>query len=491
MRHGIRFLLGNRLVEIDRADPTMTVLDWLRREAGLTGTKEGCNEGDCGACTVLVGELAHGKVHYRPSNACIRLLGTLDGRRLVTVEHLASADGALHPVQQAMVEHHGSQCGFCTPGFVMSLAGLMQQHDHAPDDRTVNNALSGNLCRCTGYAPIARAARRAFEIGGGRLDDDPSALEALVDDDDLDLGDGTRHFHAPATLASLLERLAKNPQARIVAGCTDVGLWITKHLRVLDEVIWLGRVGELRRIEKTADGLVIGAGVNWEDAFHPLTSLYPHMADMLLRFASPPVRHSATVGGNIANGSPIGDGSPALIATGAILHLASVDGSRSMPLEDFFIDYGKQDRQPGELVTAVTIPHPKAGSVYRCYKLSKRFDQDISAVLGAFLLELQGGKICEARIAMGGMAATPKRALRAENALKGRSWNRQAMEAARAALADDFTPIDDMRASAAYRMTAAGNLLERLFFETGAGMEATAMTRLQEVSGMEHDEAIP
>ncbi|MEZ5826205.1 MAG: xanthine dehydrogenase small subunit [Geminicoccaceae bacterium] len=467
MRKSIRFLSGDRTVTIERVDPTMTVLDWLRRIEGRTGTKEGCNEGDCGACTVLIGGLEDGRVRYRAVNACIRLLATLDGCRLVTVEDLARSDGGLHPVQRAMVEHHASQCGFCTPGIVMSLTGLMQDHGEAPGTEEIDNALSGNLCRCTGYAPIARAASHAFTLGDGRLDDDPAPLEALADGEDIHLSDGHRHYFAPASLASLLDLLDERPSARIVAGCTDVGLWINKAMRVLDEVIWVGRIAELRDIREQEGGLDIGAAVTWEDALAPLSTLYPGMHRVLLRFASRPVRHAATVGGNIANGSPIGDGPPALIAVGATLHLASRGERRSMPLEQFFIDYGKQDLRKGEIVERITVPKPKPGSLFRCFKLSKRFDQDISAVLAAFALEFEDGIVTSARIAMGGMAATPKRAGNAEAALLGKPWDQAAMERAREALQRDFTPIDDMRASADYRMTAAGNLLERFFLETG------------------------
>ncbi|MCB2010647.1 MAG: xanthine dehydrogenase small subunit [Geminicoccaceae bacterium] len=468
MRQSIGFLLGDRPVTVDRIEPDITILEWLRRTEGRTGTKEGCNEGDCGACTVLVGSLENGAVRYRAVNACIRPLATLDGCRLLTVEDLAAADGSLHPVQQAMVECHASQCGFCTPGFVMSLAGWMQEHEGPPpDDALIDEVLSGNLCRCTGYAPIARAATRAVGIGGGRLDTDPAPLATLRDARTLHVSDGTRHVFAPADLDALLDLLAERPGARVIAGCTDVGLWINKAMRVLDEIVWIGRVDALRSIVERADSLEIGAAASWQDALEPLAALYPGMRRMLLRFASRPIRNAATVGGNIANGSPIGDGSPALIAAGATLHLASRDGRRSMPLEDFFIDYGKQDLLPGEIVERISVPKPAPGSLYRCYKLSKRFDQDISAVLAAFSLERDGDTVTAARIAMGGMAATPKRAARAEAALLGQPWNRRTLDRAKAALAEDFTPIDDMRASAAYRMTAAGNLLERFFIESG------------------------
>ena len=482
MREGIRFLSGSKLVEIDQLDPTTTVLDWLRLHARRTGTKEGCNEGDCGACTVVLGRLEGERVVYRAVNACIQLLATLDGCRLLTVEDLKRADGTLHPVQQAMVECHASQCGFCTPGFVMSLLALTQEHETAPDRRTIDEALSGNLCRCTGYAPIARAASRAFEIDGRRLDDCSDGLRALADGDSYRLSDGSRCFHAPATLDELSALLAERPEAVIIAGCTDVGLWITKQMRVLRDVVWIGRIDALRHIEEGPAGLEIGAGVTWSEAEQALTRLYPEKADMLARFASVPIRNSATVGGNIANGSPIGDGSPALIATGATLHLRKGEATRSLPLEDFFIAYGEQDRAPGEFVERVTVPRPAAGSHYRCYKLSKRLDQDISAVLGAFMIRLDGDRVAEARLVYGGMAATPKRASRAEQALIGQPWSRASVGAAMDALSEDFAPIDDMRASAAYRMRTARNMLRRFSSETTEPEIATRVGALESIT---------
>jgi xanthine dehydrogenase small subunit len=482
MRDRVRFLLGHRLVELDRVDPTMTVLDWLRTVEGRTGTKEGCNEGDCGACTVVVAKPEAGRLAYRAVNACIQFVATLDGCQLLTVEDLKRADGSLHPVQQAMVEAHGSQCGFCTPGFVMSMFAMTRDAGTAPGEAAIDDALAGNLCRCTGYAPIVRAAQRMFELEPRRDEIEAFAgetlarLEALRDEETLVVGDGKRRFIAPATLDALAEVLLAEPEATILAGSTDVGLWVTKQMRRLDPVVYLGRVAALQQIQETADGIELGAMVSHQDAMQVLARHYPDMGELWRRFASVQIRNAGTVGGNIANGSPIGDGSPALIAAGATLHLRRGDERRSLPLEDFFIAYGKQDRRPGEFVERIAVPKPAAGARFRAYKISKRYDQDISAVLGAFLIRQdEGGRIAEARLAYGGMAATPKRAANAEAALLGRSWTEATVEAAMQALARDFQPITDMRASAEYRLKVARNLLTRLFVET---TDATSETRL-------------
>lgn len=490
MRERIRLLLGHEMREIDRLDPTMTVLDWLRTVERRCGTKEGCNEGDCGACTVVVARPENGRLAYRAVNACIQLAATLDGCQLLTVEDLRSKDGGLHPVQRAMVECHASQCGFCTPGFVMALFALTRERDTPPDEAAIDDALAGNLCRCTGYAPIVRAARRAFELEPRRdaieafAGETLARLQALHDGETLVVGDGERRFMAPVTLDVLVEILQAEPEATILAGGTDVGLWVTKHLRRLDPVVYLGRVAALRRIEETETGIEIGAGVTYSEALPVLARHYPDMGEILRRLGSPPIRNVGTIGGNIANGSPIGDSAPALIAAGATLHLRRGAERRALPLERFFIAYGRQDRRPGELLERISLPKPAPGTHYRAYKVSKRFDQDISAVMGAFLLRLDaGGQVAEARLAYGGMAAIPKRALHAEAALLGRAWDEAGVQAAMAALARDFTPITDMRASAGYRLKVAQNLLRRFHLETS---EPGTPTRLAGAGSLVH-----
>lgn len=489
MRTQLRFLLGHELIELDRIDPTLTVLDWLRIERRRTGTKEGCNEGDCGACTVVLAKPQGDRLAYRAVNACIQFVGTLDGCQLLTVEDLKGEDGRLHPVQQAMVDCHGSQCGFCTPGFVMSMFALTRNVEGAPDEPTIDDTLAGNLCRCTGYAPIVRATQQAFTLEPRRDHiaafeaETLARLQALQDEETLVVGDHGRRFIAPATLDALAETLVQHPDATIVAGSTDVGLWITKFMRRPQTVVHVGRVHELQRIEETGEAIEIGAGVTYTEALPILARHYPDLGELLRRLGSVQIRNLGTIGGNIANGSPIGDSPPALIAAGATLHLRHGGERRSMPLEDFFVAYGKQDRRPGEFVERVTVPMPRAGTRFRAYKIAKRFDQDISAVMAGFLIRIEDGRVHEARLAYGGMAATPKRATNAEAALVDRPWTEATVEAAIRALSRDFTPISDMRASASYRMRVAQNLLMRLYIET---TEADTETRLVGERGLAH-----
>jgi xanthine dehydrogenase small subunit len=475
-RDRIRFLFGDRVEELGDIDPTLTVLDWLRLERSLCGTKEGCAEGDCGACTVVIGRPDGERVVYEPVNACIRFLPTLDGCHLLTVEQLKGQDGVLHPVQKAMVECHASQCGFCTPGFVMSLFALYLSADK-PDEDTIRDALAGNLCRCTGYAPIIAAARRMGELGDRASDGPLTATAQLAEfvgpnsSETLIIAQNGRRFIAPSTVDALADILLETPDATIVAGATDVGLWVTKQMRVLRDVVYVGGIPELRRIVETGDGLEIGGAATYVEAVAALARLYPDFGELIRRIGGLQVRTVGTIGGNIANGSPIGDSPPALIAIGATLVLRRGAERREMPLEDFYIAYGKQDRLPGEFVERVFVPKPRPGAMFRVYKISKRFDQDISALCGAFLVETNAaGIVSRVRIAFGGMAGTPKRAERAEAALLGRPWTVETARTAAAALRDDYTPLSDWRASADYRSMVAGNLLLKFFAET-AGIE--------------------
>jgi xanthine dehydrogenase small subunit len=475
----IRFFYRGAVHEVSSAAPTRTVLQHLREDLHCTGTKEGCAEGDCGACTVVVGSLAPGGLTLQAVNACIQFLPTLDGRALFTVEDLQQADGSLHPVQQALIECHGSQCGFCTPGFAMSMWGMYLNGAGTPTRRAIDNALSGNLCRCTGYRPIIAAARRMTELPAVAFD--RAALEAQLRALQRDAGSVYRHagqtFHAPRTLAELAAARAALPQATLLAGSTDVGLWVTKHLRELTDIIYLGHVAELKTVCDAGGWLEIGAGVTLDDAYAAVCRHYPHeLGEMWQRFASLPVRQAGTLGGNVANGSPIGDSMPWMIALGSQVVLRGPDGERTLALEDFYLGYLVKDLREGEFVQAMRIPLPRTNVVLRAYKLAKRFDQDISAVCAAFALEFDGpgdddaGRrtVKSARIAFGGMAATPKRAALAERALAGRAWDEAALTDAMAALAQDFAPLSDMRASSAYRMQTAQNLLRRCWLETRA-----------------------
>jgi xanthine dehydrogenase small subunit len=470
MSEPIRFYFRGAVREVQGVAPTQTVLQHLREDLHCTGTKEGCAEGDCGACTVVVGSLEGGELQLKAVNSCIQFTPTLDGKALFTVEDLQQPDGALHPVQQALVECHGSQCGFCTPGFAMSLWGMyLKQEGQAPSRCQVDDALSGNLCRCTGYRPIIDAARRMGELPPVAFD--RAALADVLRGLQREAGAVYRHagqtFHAPRTLDELVAARAAHPDAVLLAGSTDVGLWVTKQMRVLVDIIYLGHVGALKTVREHDGVIDIGAGVSLEDAYAAVCRHYPQeLGELRQRFASLPIRHAGTLGGNVANGSPIGDSMPWLIALGSSIVLRGPDGERTLALEDFYLGYQAKDLRAGEIVAAVRVPLPRPSVVLRTYKLAKRFDQDISAVCAAFAFTLDDGIVRDARIAFGGMAATPKRAAQAERVLRGRAWDAAALEEAMAALALDYAPLSDMRASSAYRMKTAQNLLRRYWYET-------------------------
>jgi xanthine dehydrogenase small subunit len=460
----IAFHLNGTQVHVAGQPPTRTLLDWLRLEPGLCGTKEGCNEGDCGACTVMVTD----ELGCRALNACILFLPQLHGKAVRTVEGISGPDGALHPVQQAMIDHHGSQCGFCTPGFVVSMAV-----GHAQGRTDFDDVLAGNLCRCTGYAPIVRAAEAAATVAvpdwmtADRANFVAAKVSPKFEIGGMGSGEGADSPFPGAFRPQSSDELAawyiQNPDATLIAGATDVGLWVTKDFRDLGQVAFLGAATDLQHIEQSGGQLHIGAGVTISALRSAVAPLLPSFAELLRRYSSEQVRNAATIGGNIANGSPIGDAPPALIALGATLHLRRGDDLRAIPLQDFFVAYGKQDRRPGEFVAGVSMPAHAPG--LRCYKISKRFDQDISAVLGCFNVTVEGGKVIAARIAFGGMAGIPKRATAVEAALVGQNWTLDTVQAAVAAFAQDFTPMSDMRATAEYRLTAAGNLLIRYFHD--------------------------
>jgi xanthine dehydrogenase small subunit len=480
----IRFFHRGAVVEVSDAAPTRTVLDWLREDARCTGTKEGCNEGDCGACTVVIGEAAAPgdpqavrSLNLSTVNACIQFLPTLDGKALFTVEDLKAMtlDAALHPVQQAMVECHGSQCGFCTPGFVMSMWSSYE-HNRAfgtqPTRQQLADELSGNLCRCTGYRPILDAGQRMFDLPAVALDTAPvlAALEGLKTDATFSyVGRGTDRFFAPTTLDELAALREARPKAQLLAGSTDVGLWVNKQFRPLGDILYVGAVDELKRIDERDGELRIGAGASLEAAWSALARRFPTLTDVWLRFASPPIRNAGTMGGNVANGSPIGDSAPVLMALDAQIELRKGARTRRMPLATFYVDYMKNLLEDGEFVQGLAVPLSVSSRAVRAYKISKRFDCDISAVCAGFSIELDAaGTVRTVRLASGGMAATDKRGARAEAAIVGQPWTQATVNAAKAALAEDFKPLSDMRASAAYRLQVAQNLLQRLWLETRA-----------------------
>ncbi len=465
MRDHIQFLLNGEAVTERHLDPTMTVLQYLRERRMQTGTKEGCAEGDCGACTVVLSELVDGKVRSRSVNACILFMGTLDGKEIRTVESLGTPD-APHEIQQLVAEKHVSQCGFCTPGIVMSLTAL-QASGTQKTKENIGEALAGNLCRCTGYGPIIDAAMAMTT--DTNTNDTSAELSALRHDETVELSANVygieKRLYDPKTLDQLTRLITEHPIATLLAGGTDIGLWVTKHHKTLNKIIYLGNVEALNTIIEDDDVLNIGAGIKYADAINQLGALYPHMNTVMRRIGAAQVRNLGTIGGNIANGSPIGDMPPLLIAADAKLVLHSKEDERTIPLQDYFIDYGQQDLRTGEFVKSIIIPKPRTSQNYYAYKISKRFESDISAVCMAMSFDLVNGICSNVRIAYGGMAATPKRAEAAEIILEGHNWSEENVRKAMAVLTSDFTPIDDMRASKNYRMQVAQNLILKAWLE--------------------------
>jgi xanthine dehydrogenase small subunit len=480
-------VLDGEVIELEDVDPTRTVLQFLREDLGRIGTKEGCAEGDCGACTIALAEIdSSGKrLQVRAINSCIQFLPTLDGKELITVESLRGANGTLHPVQQAMVDWHGSQCGFCTPGFIMSLFALYK-NNAKPGRRDIDDALAGNLCRCTGYRPIIEAANRMYSNYAARKKADGwllqpyapkskagadekrrvDSLKSLQREHMLAVAAAGKEYFAPRSSDEMAQLMQECPEATVLAGGTDVGLWVTKQHRDLDVVIYAGSVSELRTQTTTDLHLEIGAAVSLSDAMQLIIEHYPTLEELFLRFASPPIRNAGTLGGNVANGSPIGDTMPALLVLDTSLVLRKGDDHRTLPLVDFYLDYMQNALEPGEFVEKILIPLPVKGEHVESYKISKRFDQDISAVCGAYRLVLDGGNVADVKIAYGGMAAIPKRAENCENVLRGNTWNEALVGEAMNALEKDFTPLSDMRSTANYRRRICGNLLYRFYLDT-------------------------
>ena len=472
----IRFLLDGEVIEVRDVDPTRTVLQFLREDLRRKGSKEGCAEGDCGACTVVVAELNRDgdDVSLKAINSCIQFLPTLDGKELITVESLADGD-VLHPVQSAMVAAHGSQCGFCTPGFVMSLYALYETNEN-PDRQAIDDALAGNLCRCTGYRPIIAAATEMYSAARPPTADRAVALKKVQRKGSLQIEHKGRTFFAPVNADEFAAAFAENPEATILAGGTDVGLWVTKQHRELSAIIYTGRAADICDVKTSATHIDIGGAATLTEAIPVIVQYYPGLDELFRRFASPPIRNAGTLGGNIANGSPIGDSMAALMVLDTSLVLRCGEVEREISVNDFYHDYMVNDLQPGEFVARILIPLPSDDARVSSQKWSKRFDQDISAICTAFRLVLDDGKVVSFRMACGGLAATVRRAVKTEAAVTGKAWSSETIDAACTQLTEDFAPISDMRASADIRVIAVQNLLRRFFAETQSDNLETVYT---------------
>ena len=491
--HPIRFIKRGQIVTLANVPPARTLLELLREDLCATGTKEGCGEGDCGACTVVLGEAVDGELQLKAVNSCIRLAHSIDGMALWTVEDLATtnADGGdgplgergavaaerggevLHPAQEAMVQCHASQCGFCTPGFVMSLFAMYENHvckGRAITREQAQQDLSGNLCRCTGYRPILDAAQSMAALPRQSIDaagllQKLELLAPVLIPPEADLANKSA-YRSPRTLSGLLSTRAAHPTAQIVAGTTDVGLWVTKQHMQFDHVIDVSKTRELRCINQHPQHISIGAAVTLTDAFAALVADRPQLHDFTARFAGLSVRNSGTLGGNVAGGSPIGDSMPLLIALGASVVLMNVRGTRELALEDFYTGYKTNVLAADEVLAWINVPKPTPDEFMRIYKISKRFDDDISAVCLAISMQIENGVVIKVSIGVGGVAATPVRAIKTEAFCARIGWSKSSVDAVSGVLQAEFNPITDMRASAAYRVQILGNLIQRFWLES-------------------------
>jgi xanthine dehydrogenase small subunit len=463
----VRFILNGEPCEEHNVSPSMTVLDYLRERRGLKGTKEGCAEGDCGACTIVTASARDVGLDYEAANACLMLVPQLQGKEVITVEGLAENDGTLHAVQQALVEAHGSQCGFCTPGIVMALFAFHHAGDPVETDH-IHDSLAGNLCRCTGYRPIVDAALTLDQKPSDRFAREAKARTAAIHGmaltDSYEFDGET--FHAPQSLDELLHLRAEHPDAYLLGGGTDLGILASKDRERLGRVIWTAHVPELARIERTESHITIGAAVTYSAALPLFDELYPSYAQLIRRIGSRQIRNLGTLGGNVCNASPIGDTPPIFLALEAIFIARSPRGSREIPAHEFFVDYRKTALTEDEILESIRLPVPRPDTIYKAYKVSKRFDQDISAVIGAFAITIRDGTIEKARVAFGGMAATPARAYSSEDLMEGESWDLAIAMDGGATIDTDFSPITDFRANANYRSSVAKNLFTRLYYET-------------------------
>jgi len=463
----IKFIHEDQIIEIENPNPNETLLNYIRTKLKKTGTKEGCAEGGCGACTIVLGELKNNKINYKAINSCITFLPMLQGKQLILVEDLVSKDGLLHPVQQAMVNYHGSQCGFCTPGFVMSLFSMFKNHSKFQDNK-IKESIAGNLCRCTGYQPIIKAARslkRKNKIDHFVKNKKITiSLLKKIEDENIAIYEKDKRYFAPKYVQELKKILKKNINPHFLSGGTDLSLVVTKERKDINTLIYMNSISELNYIKNNNKYIEVGAATPLIDFESYIEKYYPDFTAILKRYGSVQIRNVATIAGNIATASPIGDTLPLLLSLDAKVVLKSIKKNKIIPLNDFFIDYRKTKLKKDQFIDSIRIPiFPK--NIFKAYKVSKRFDDDISSVCASFNIEVVNKKIKNIRIAYGGMASIPKRAKHCEKLLLHSPITEQVINKAQEFLKKDFKPISDMRASRQYRMEVAKNLLRKCFLE--------------------------
>ena len=462
----IRFVFENKIHEIKNLDPNETILNFIRLRLKKTGTKEGCAEGGCGACTVVIGELKKNNIVYKAINSCIAFTTSLEGKQLLVVEDLMQKDGSLHPVQSAMVNFHGSQCGFCTPGFVMSLFS-MYKNNTSYDKKTIEESISGNLCRCTGYRPIIDAAKSLnnkkpdqFKINEKKNIN----LLKKIRPENIYINNKNKKYFAPRTVIELKKIIKTNPNLKFLSGGTDLALIVTKQKKDIENIIYLNSIDELNYIKENNKYIEIGATTPLRKFELFIKKYYPDFNTILKRYGSIQIRNIATIAGNIATASPIGDSLPLLLSLDASICIENFNSKTILSLKDFFISYRKTKLKKGQFISSIRIPIYKK-NIFKAYKISKRIDDDISSVCASFNVIIVNKRIKNIKIAYGGMAPIPKRAIHCEKILLNSDFSEEVILKAQISLETDFQPINDMRASKNYRMEIAKNLLLKCFTE--------------------------
>jgi len=463
----IKFVYGNQIIQLHNPDPNETILNYVRTKLKKTGTKEGCAEGGCGACTIVLGELKKRKIIYKAINACIAFVPILNGKQLILVEDLVSIDGSLHPVQNAMVKYHGSQCGFCTPGFVMSLFAMYKNYPFYKDN-IIKDSISGNLCRCTGYRPIIDAAKSLNKISKADFFKKNQKLTISllkkIKKQNIAISNKNKKYFAPQNINELKKILNKYPNSKLLSGGTDVSLIVTKERKDLDCIIYMNSIDELNYIKKNSNYIEVGATTPLIEFEFFIKKYFPDFAQILKRYGSTQIKNICTIAGNIATASPIGDTLPLLLSLDSKIVIKDKTKTKILPLNGFFLTYRKTKLKKGQFIHSIRIPL-KLKSIFKAYKISKRIDDDISSICASFNIEIRNNKITKIKVAYGGMASIPKRAINCENILINSPLSNAIINKAKKSLEKDFTPITDVRASQKYRIEIAKNLLEKCFIE--------------------------